>query len=127
MTNDVAFSISQFRDAWRLLCGACPGYVTGTTGDVDYIFSGLPIPFFNAAIVGARDISRQALMAMGRQACDWAADKSVPWLFVVTHEALASGVDPSSTLDSVGLTTLLPLTGMRAQRVAPSAPNGLQL
>ena len=129
MNDDVAFSISQFRDAWRLMCGACPEYQTDRTGDVDYIFSGLPIPFFNAAVVGARDISRDALAAMGRQACDWAADKSVPWLFVVTHEALADGVDASSALESVGLAPLLPLTGMRAQRVGPPPPNtnGLQL
>lgn len=127
MNDDVAFSISQFRDAWRLMCGACPGYLAKTTDDVDYIFSGLPIPFFNAAIVGARDISRDGLVAMGRQACDWAAPQSVPWMFVVTHEALGAGVDASAALDSVGLTTLLPLTGMRAQSVGPPAPNGVQL
>lgn len=127
MNDDVEFSISQFRDAWRLMCGACPGYVAATTGGVDYIFSGLPIPFFNAAIVGAHGISRDALTTMGRQACDWAADKAVPWMFIVTHEALATGVDASTALENVGLTTLLPLTGMRAQRVGPPASNGLQL
>ena len=129
MNDDVAFSISQFRDAWGVMCRACPGYVTGGTGNVDYIFSGLPIPFFNAAIVSARNISSDALTAMGREACTWAADKAVPWLFIVTHEALAPGVDASSVLDSAGLTTLLPLTGMRAQRVGPppSTTNGLQL
>ena len=128
MNDDVAFSISQFRDAWRVMCSACPGYLAGRTADVDYIFSGLPIPFFNAAIVGARDISHDALTAMGRNACEWAADKSVPWMFIVTHEWLAPGVDASSVLDRLGLTTLLPLTGMRAQRVGPpQSANGLQL
>ena len=128
MNDDVVFSISQFRDAWRLMCGACPDYLADGAGDVDYIFSRLPIPFFNAAIVGARDISRDALTAMARDACDWAAEKAVPWMFIVTHEALAKGVDASSALDSVGLSTLLPMTGMRAQRVGPPVlVNGLQL
>jgi len=129
MNDDVAFSISQFRDAWRLMCGACPGYLTGGASDVDYIFSGLPIPFFNAAIVGARDISRDALTTMGLAARAWAADRHVPWMFIVTHEALAPGVDAASALDSAGLTGLLPLTGMRAQRVGPPPPDipGMQL
>jgi hypothetical protein len=39
MNDDVAFSISQFRDAWRLMCGACPGYLTQETGDVDAVIA----------------------------------------------------------------------------------------
>ena len=43
MSDDVGFSISQFRDAWRLLCGASPGYVADGNGAVEYICSDLPI------------------------------------------------------------------------------------
>ena len=129
MSDDVDFSISQFGDAWRLMCGASPGYLAKGNGAVDYIFSGLPIPFFNAALVTARNVSASALQTGARQACEWAAPRSVPWMFIVTHEALAPGVDAASVLDSCGLTPMLPMTGMRAQRLVPATrvPDGLLL
>jgi GNAT superfamily N-acetyltransferase len=118
MNDDVDFSISQFRDAWNLLCGATPGYVAETNGAVEHIFTGLPIPFFNVGLVTARDMSAGALQAQGRQACEWASARSVPWMFVVTHEALAPDVDAASVLDACGLVPMLPMTGMRAERIA---------
>jgi GNAT superfamily N-acetyltransferase len=120
MNSDVAFSIFQFRDAWRLLCGACPGYLAEGNGDVEYIFSGVPIPFFNVAVLTAGNISHDALQGHGRRASAWAADKAVPWMFLVTHEALSPGVDATSALDACGLVPMLPMTGMRTQRVAPA-------
>ena len=127
MSDDVDFSISQFRDAWRLMCGASPGYAADGNGAVEYIFSGLPIPFFNVALVTGRDVSASALQTEARHACEWAAPRSVPWMFVVTHETLAPGVDAASVLDPGGLTPMLPLTGMRAERIAPATrfPEGL--
>ena len=92
MNDDVMFSISQFRDAWRLLCGACPGHLKDRSGAVEYIFSGLPIPFFNVALVTARNVSADALEAQGRQACEWAGDTRVPWMFMATREALGADV-----------------------------------
>jgi hypothetical protein len=70
MNDDAGLSISQFREAWRLLCGACPGYLTGDAADVNYIFSGLPIPFFNVALVtadndSATDAGRPVYARMG--------------------------------------------------------------
>jgi GNAT superfamily N-acetyltransferase len=129
MSDEVGFSISQFGEAWRLMCGASPGYVVDRNPGVDYIFTGLPVPFFNVALVTARDVSASALQAQARQAREWAAPRSVPWMFVVTHDALAHGVDAASVLDACGLTRMLPMTGMRAQRIAPATrfPDGLLL
>ena len=121
MSDDVDFSISQFRDAWKLMCSAAPGYLTERVGAVEYIFTGLPIPFFNAAVVSARNVSAGSLQAQGRQACEWAGRQSVPWMFLVTHETLAPGVDAPSELDACGLTPMLPMTGMRADRIIPAA------
>lgn len=129
MADDVEFSISQFRQAWRLFCGACPSHLADRNGAVEYIFSGLPIPFFNVAVVTARNVAADALQAQARLACAWAADKRVPWMFVVTHESLVSGVDAASELDACGLTPAIPLTGMRTPRIASAtrtAP-GLQV
>ena len=129
MSVDVGFSISQFGDAWRLLCGASPGYVATGNGAVEYIFSGLPIPFFNVALVTGRNVAAETLETEARKACEWARPRSVPWMFIVTHEALAPGVDAAALLDSCGLTPMLPMTGMRAQRIAPATrvPDGLLL
>lgn len=129
MGDDIEFSITQFRQAWRLFCGACPNHLADRNGAVEYIFSGLPIPFFNVAVVTARNVAADALQAQARLACGWAADKRVPWMFVVTHEVLVPGVDAASELDACGLTPAIPLTGMRTSRIAAptrTAP-GLQI
>ena len=129
MSDDVGASISQFGDAWRLLCGASPGYVVDGNGATEYIFSSLPIPFFNVALLRGRNVSAGALETEARTACAWAAPRSIPWMFVVTHEALAADVDAATVLDACGLTPMLPMTGMRAQRLAPATrfPDGLLL
>ena len=126
MTRDLAgdgvvLSISQFRDAWRVMCGACPGMQSGAGRGVEFIFSGLPIAFFNAALVTGRELSAAALDASGRDASGWASDKGVPWLFIVTYEALATGVDAPGVLDACGLVPMIPLTGMAASQVAETA------
>jgi GNAT superfamily N-acetyltransferase len=129
MKDDVDFSISQFGDAWRLMCGASPGYVSEGQKDADYVFSGLPIPFFNAAIITARDVSRDGLESLARNAVAWAADKAVPWMLLVTHDALKPGVDAASAIEACGLVALLPMTGMRARHVLPAqrTAQGLEL
>jgi GNAT superfamily N-acetyltransferase len=106
-----------------------PGATVGAGDGVDYVFSGLQVAFFNIAFVTARGDSADALQARARAASAWAADKNMPWLLVMTHEALQPGVDAAAALDAAGLAPMLPLTGMIAQRIAPgrAAPAGLQL
>ena len=129
MNDEVAFSVSQFGEAWRLFCAACPAPMIREGDGVRYLFSGLPIPFFNVGLVTDRHVSRTTLEHHGRQACEWAANAHVPWLFMVTHDALAPGVDADAVLDRCGLIPMLPLTGMRTDRVAATTrvPDGLQI
>jgi GNAT superfamily N-acetyltransferase len=129
MTEGVALSISQFLDAWRIFGRACPGSRAESAAGVEYIFTGLPIAFFNVAILTSDQLSASALHASARGAMQWAADKTAPWLCVVTHEALEAGVDAPAVLDACGFAPLIPLTGMIARRVSPAAtvPAGLQL
>jgi len=129
MTDAVDLSIRQFREAWRLLCAESPDASLAVVDGVDYIFSGLPIGFFNVAVLTGQDISTEKLKAHGDNACAWAAGQAVPWLFVLTHEALDAGVDPTSVLDGCGLGPMMPMTAMVAQQVAPveRVPEGLQL
>jgi ribosomal protein S18 acetylase RimI-like enzyme len=128
-TDRVDFSVRQFTAAWRLMCADAPAAAISTSIGIEYVFSGLPIGFFNVALVTARDISADALSALAHEACGFAAGPDVPWMFIVTHEALAPGVDTTSTLEACGLVPLMPLTGMLAHAVAPAAsiPDGLQL
>lgn len=122
MSDSVDLSIGQFRDAWKLWCAGSPNKSLATEGGIDYIFSGVPIGFFNVALPTGRGLSRDALQAHGQGACEWAADKNVPWLFVVTHEALQPGVDAGAVLDTCELAPMMPLTGMLASGISPGAP-----
>ena len=129
MTDGAALSISQFLDAWRIFGRACPGSRIESADGVDYIFTGLPIAFFNVAVLTSGQLSSRALDASARGAAQWASDKGAPWLFVVTNDNLEPGVDANALLDACGLMPLLPLTGMAARRIGPvaSVPSGLQL
>jgi GNAT superfamily N-acetyltransferase len=121
MRPDVAFSISQFQRVWRIFCRACPDRRMVADDGLDMVFSGLPIAFFNVVIVTGDDVSRPQLEASCRRAGDWAAATGLPWLFVVTHEALSPGTDATEILDGCNLTPVLPLTGMRTEDVTPPA------
>jgi hypothetical protein len=129
MTPDIDLSIRQFAEAWRVMCLPCDGSVITSDDGIDYRFSGLPIPFFNVALLTADRISTSALASLGQRACEWASGRGVPWLFVVTHEALDADVDAAAVLQPSDLVPLMPLTGMRAREVGPAsnAPIGLEL
>ena len=129
MTDPVQLSIDQFTSAWRLMCGASSRRASASAEDVALVFSGLPIAFFNVGVVTGRGLSASRLAKASQTACAWAGAHGVPWLFVTTHEALADGVDAVATLDAAGLTPLMPLTGMSAATVPPTAriPDGLEL
>lgn len=127
--SGVDLSIQQFVGAWRLMCAGGPAYEAVAMDGVHYVFSGVPIPFFNVAILTGRLISAETIGSRAQQACEWAAEKHVPWLFVVTHDALEPGVDATAIADGVGLAALMPMTGMIAQQIAPPirVPEDLQL
>jgi GNAT superfamily N-acetyltransferase len=129
MTDPVDLSVRQFDDAWRVMCEGGPRYENIEADGVHYIFSGCPIPFFNVAFPTGRNITGDALKSRARQACAWASTREVPWLFLVTYEALEPGTDAASLLDGCGLAIALPMTGMLAQKVRPAAnvPAGLEL
>ena len=129
MSDPIDLSIRQFCKAWRLMCAPGATIATETTADTEYIFSGIPVSFFNVGVITARGLSAPALQEHGQHACAWAADKDVPWLFIVTHESLEPGVDAVAALDACGMVPVLPLTGMLAERLTATTrvPEGLQL
>ena len=121
MNDNVDLSIRQFSQAWQLMTAGSRGYTREAVEGIEYIFSGLPIGFFNAALLTERNISSDALTSHGAAACAWASGRDVPWLFVVTQEALATGVDATAALDGCGLAPMMPLTGMLARRISPAS------
>lgn len=129
MFDSVALSIQQFVGAWHLMCTAAPGYSRVSAPGVEYIFSGIPIPFFNVAILTGRDVSAPALRQLGQDAHDWAAPTGHPYLLIHTQEALAPGVDAAAELAPAGFVPLMTLTGMVAGLISPppALPGGLQL
>ena len=120
MNDDTGLSIRQMVGAWRLMCAGGPAYSSEESQGVQYIFSGVPISFFNIAVLTGSGISAGELSALGRETCAWAGPRSVPWLFTVTHEALEPGVDAGSTLDACGLAPVMPMTAMVARTIGPA-------
>jgi GNAT superfamily N-acetyltransferase len=129
LQDPVALSIRQFTQAWQAFARSSASYATRQDDGAEYAFSGLPIPFFNVVVLTARSVSADALRGHARAGSVWATERSVPWFLVVTHDTLEDGVDAGAVLGDLGFTALVPLTGMRADRVAPLAhpPEGLQL
>ena len=128
--RSVALSISQFLDAWRIFGRACPGSRVESAAGVDYMFTGLPIAFFNVAVLTSDRLSAVALDTSARGAMQWASDKNAPWLFIVTHEALEAGTDAAAVLDACGLgpAPAVDRDDSRADcRRPPTVPAGLQL
>ena len=129
MRDNAQLSIQQFVDAWCVLCAAAPGYARHSEPGVEYVFSGVPIPFFNAAILTGAGLASDALRTHGENARAWAEGHCVPWLLIVTQETVEPGTDYAASLDACGYVPTMPLTGMLAQRVAPVewVPEGLEL
>lgn len=127
LEGTVDLSVRQMCEAWRILCRDAPGWRESSVDGVEYIFSGLPVAFFNVAMLTAPSISAAALRSSGDAARAWAAETPVPWFFVVTHDTLEPGVDATAILGECGYGAVLPLTGMFATHVAPvtSVPPGL--
>jgi GNAT superfamily N-acetyltransferase len=127
--SPIDLTLRQFSEAWRLMCADAPGYTRLDADGLECVFSGVPVAFFNVGLVTGRDVSSAELERQGRRACDFAAGQHVPWLFVTTQEALAPGTDAASALEACGLTPIMTLTGMEADRVGPVTrmPEGLEL
>src|SRR5499426_4737429 len=127
--DEVDLSIQQFSQAWRLMCAGAPGSSFARDEGVEYVFSRLPIPFFNIALLFARGISAEDLKSRANAARAWASGQNVPWLFLLTHEALDADLDAAALLDDCELTPLIPLTGMLTEGVTPStkAPSSVEL
>jgi GNAT superfamily N-acetyltransferase len=129
MNADVELSIQQLVGAWQLMCGASAGYVHKSGDGMDLIFCGLPVAFFNVAIPTQDGISGETLKSMGSDACSFAADSGLPWIFILTYDTVEEGVESTAVLDECGLAPIMAMTGMVAKEVAPLAnvPNGLEL
>lgn len=129
MSGGVDLAIGQFREAWRMWSAASPNQTRVNEDGIEFIFSGVPISFFNVAILTGQGVSREAVKALGKRACEFAAEQGGPWLFVVTHERLQPGVDAVAALDECGLAPMMPMTGMVATRIRPGrgVPEDLEL
>jgi GNAT superfamily N-acetyltransferase len=117
----VGLSLRQFSEAWKVMCSPAPRFEREVGDGVEYTFSGVPIAFFNVALLTERGISGDALARHAERASAWASGRQVPWLLVVTHDVLQPDVEPARVLDACGLAPAMPLTGMVAHQIAPSA------
>lgn len=109
-------SIRQLVRAWELFCIPAPGYARHSAPGVECIFSNVPIPFFNMAVVTSGDVASAA-----EAASTWAAQHPVAWLLAVTA--------PATLPEDLGFVPIMGLTGMLATDVAAPGrlPDGLTL
>jgi GNAT superfamily N-acetyltransferase len=119
MKDRVQLSVAQFTEAWRVLCSAAPGYVFHEEPGLQYVFSGVPLLFFNAAVLTGTGLSAGDLEMQAGRASTYASEMNCPWILIVTEDAVAPGTDISAALDVAGFAPLIPLTGMLADQVAP--------
>ena len=117
MADDIDLSIGQFVRAWQVMCTPAAGYTGESRDGLELVFSGLPIGFFNIAMLTGRNVSADELAAHGRHASSWAAESGLPWLLVVTRETLQAGVEPDHVLDGCGFAPVMNLTGMKTARL----------
>jgi GNAT superfamily N-acetyltransferase len=75
----------------------------------------------NVAVATAVGVAADELQRSAALAREWAAEQAVPWLFVVTEEAIRPDVKAAAVLDACGFVPAMALTGMAAQRVLPAA------
>jgi hypothetical protein len=118
-TDPVAVSLRQFGEAWRVMCCGSPRYARHLSDTAEYTFSGLPVGFFNLALLTGRALDTDMLARQGQDALAWSTDKHVPWLLVTPQEILAPGMDAFAVLDACGFAPVMPLTGMVAKAIAP--------
>ena len=128
-TDPVAVSLRQFSEAWRVMCCGSTRFARQVSDSSEYTFSGVPVGFFNLALLTSRALDADGLARQAQDASAWAADKQVPWLLATTQEILAAGIDASAVLDACGFAPVMPLTGMVAKAIAPKthASSGLNV
>jgi GNAT superfamily N-acetyltransferase len=129
MLSNGTLSIRQFVDAWQVFAEPSPGRSVSSQSGLEMIFAGVPIAFFNVGILSGQNISADQLRASAETASDWASKSGLPWMLIVTQEALAADTDAGAVLDDCGYAAAMPLYGMLAQSVGPveRMPDGLEL
>jgi GNAT superfamily N-acetyltransferase len=129
MAANFNLSIQQFVDAWQVFAEAAPARSASSQPGLELIFAGVPISFFNAGVLTKQGISADQLRACAETARDWASKSGLPWMLIVTQEALATDTDAGAVLDACGYALAMPLYGMVTQSVTPISrmPDGLAL
>ena len=56
MSGELDLSLSQMNGAWRTMCIGSAAFATQSEDGLEFVFSGLPIPFFNIAVLTDRGI-----------------------------------------------------------------------
>jgi hypothetical protein len=131
MPDLVDLSNDQFLSAWRLFAQACSGFAEGSARGVRMVFAGVPVPFFNVALMDSEIPSEDELRLRADGAAEWAHVRTCPWFLVLCHESLPESLRgmASDVLSADGFQPALSLTGMLAGTLTPARreAGGLEL
>lgn len=111
------------------MTGGMPGSVSASHHGVEFVFSGLPMPFFNIGLPAGPIATADELDSMARASVEWAAPRALPWLLVTTSENISADIPVAEILERHGLAPAMTLTGMLAGDVNPPTqlPDGFAL
>ncbi|MBY0502643.1 MAG: GNAT family N-acetyltransferase [Bryobacteraceae bacterium] len=111
--------------AWDALNQGSPGFESRRGGLIDISWNGHPCAFFNLAATVQPPASIAAFRDSVIETSAWAAQRGVPWIFVLTP-ALFGDLLPAAEdqLGLLGFAPLLPLTGMEAHELFPPVRQG---
>src|SRR5262245_44151295 len=68
MSSNVDLSLQQFVEAWRLMCTRDARHVSASDNGLEYIFSGVPIAFFNVVVLTGRELMAAEVTSRGHAA-----------------------------------------------------------
>jgi ribosomal protein S18 acetylase RimI-like enzyme len=129
MHDLLQLQIRQILGAWKIMSAGCSDARCVEAEGAEYVFSGLPIPFFNVVVPTELGISASRLSQIGSEACAFAQETGLPWLFVPTLEALNEDVDAEAALSQCGLVPTMGMTAMIAEKISDEQrrPDGLEI
>ena len=125
-TDAAEESTAVIMNAWDVMAEASPSFEIRRGDLVDVSWMGHSCPFFNLAATARQPASIEAFKTAVAATSLWAGERRLPWLFALCHDLMGGLLgDCERELKQLGFAPMMPLTGMEANELLPSARGSL--